>query len=164
MGANSEEGSGLYFSWGNTEGHTEESGYVYSQDAYSATPAAEITGNLSLSQDAARANLGAAWRMPTADEFKELYDNCNHVWTIKNGVHGQLFISKVNGKSIFFPAVGYFNNATLVHSETDGFYWSSTYYSETIAYILVIGRLNINPQSNNYARRYGLSVRAVLDL
>lgn len=163
MGAENKEDSGLYFSWGNTEGHAEGSGYDFSQAVYDATPAASITTDLSLSQDAARANLGAPWRMPTAAEIKELYDNCTSVWTTRNGVNGILFTSNVNGKTLFFPATGDYNGTSLNFKGENGNYWSSTYNSATNALKLYFHSLEVNPR-NSGGRRYGLSVRAVLNL
>ena len=68
--------------------------------------AASISADLTLAQDAAHANLGGNWRMPTKAECQEMYNNCNVVWTSDyngTGVAGQLLTSKVNGNSVFFP-------------------------------------------------------------
>ena len=160
IGANAPEGYGHYFSWGNTDAHAEGSGYDFSQAVYDTTPAAAITANLSLSQDAARANLGAPWRMPTSAEFQELYDNCTCVWTTLNGVNGRLFTSNVNGNTLFFPAAGYYNGTALDLRGSNGYCWSSTYYSATGARFLNFNSSGVNPQ-DYYGRRYGFSVRAV---
>lgn len=130
---------------------------------YEATPGAAITTNLSLAQDAARANLGAAWRMPTAGEFEELYNNCTHVWTTVNGVYGYRFTSNVNGNSIFIPAAGSYDGLTLVRPGQTGHYWSSSYESILKAFALGYNDLNINPKSPN-EKRDGFTVRAVFDL
>lgn len=161
IGAEKPSDSGIYFSWGNIEGHAEGSGYDFSQDVYDATAAAAITANLSLSQDAARANLGAPWRMPTADEFQELYDNCTCVWTTLNGVNGLLFTSNVNGNTLFFPAAGYYNGTSLGSRGSEGRYWSSTYISAASARLLYFDSSRVNPQGSD-GRRRGFSVRAVL--
>ena len=160
IGANAPEGYGHYFSWGNTDAHAEGSGYNFSQAVYDTTPAAAITANLSLSQDAARANLGAPWRMPTASEFQELYDNCTCVWTTLNGVNGRLFTSNVNGNTLFFPAAGYYGGTSLNTRGSNGYYWSSTYYSATHARLLSFDSSSVSPQGSN-ERRFGFSVRAV---
>ena len=160
IGANSPEGYGHYFSWGNTDAHAEGSGYDFSQAVYDTTPAAAITANLSLSQDAARANLGAPWRMPTSAEFQELYDNCTCVWTTLNGVNGRLFTSNVNGNTLFFPAAGLYNGTSLYFRGSNGFYWSSTYNSATSARLLDFNSSSVYPQYIDN-RRYGFSVRAV---
>lgn len=160
IGSAKPEGIGHYFSWGNTDGHATGSGYDFSQEVYETTPGAAITGNLSLSQDAARSYLGAPWRMPTAAEFQELYDNCTSVWTTLNGVNGRLFTSNVNGNTLFFPAAGYYVGTTLNGRGSSGFYWSSAYDSATNARILYFSSSGVNPQ-DSYYRRSGFSVRAV---
>lgn len=163
MGAVNKEDSGLYFSWGNTDGHAEGSGYNFSQDTYDATEGAAITTNLSLSQDGARANLGTPWRMPTVAEFQELYDNCTHVWTTRNGVYGLLFTSNVNGKTIFFPANGDYNGTTLGFYGSKGFYWSSKYISGTYARSFQFDSSIVETGANSQ-RRVGISVRAVMKI
>lgn len=161
VGAERPSDSGLYFSWGNIVGHRVEEGYVFSQDVYSSTPAASIDADLSLDQDAARANLGTQWRMPTAAEFQELYDNCTTVWTTQNGIDGILFTSNVNGNALFFPAAGYFSGTSLNDRGSLGFLWSSTYYSETSARSLYFHSLGVTP-SGIYGRYRGHPVRAVM--
>lgn len=161
VGAEEPSDLGLYFSWGNTEGHAEGSGYDFSQAVYDQTPAAGIETDLSLDQDAARTNLGSPWRMPTAAEFQELCDNCTIVWTTLNGVNGRLFTSSINGKTIFFPAAGNYSGTTLNSRGSYGDYWSSTYNTNTSARLLSFNRSGVNPQDSN-GRRFGFSVRAVL--
>lgn len=152
---------GLYFSWGNVEGHEIGEGYDFTQDEYDTTTASAISANLSLDQDAARVNLGTPWRMPSAEEFKELYDNCTCVWATMNGVNGCLFTSNVNGNTLFLPAAGRYSGTSLLNRGSGGFYWSSTYNSATSARDLDFGSSYVYPQ-NLYVRRFGLTVRAVL--
>lgn len=161
VGAEKPEDPGLYFSWGNIVGHKEGEGYDFSQDVYNSTPAADIAADLTLEQDAARAYLGAPWRMPTDAELQELYDNCTCVWTTQNGVDGLLFTSNVNGNKLFLPANGYYNGTSLSGRESNGNYWSSTYNTATKARYMYFNDSNVIPQ-NESNRRYGLSVRAVL--
>jgi uncharacterized protein (TIGR02145 family) len=160
IGAESPSDLGFYFSWGNTEGHAEDSRYNFSQDVYDRTPAAEITEDLSLSQDAARANLGEPWRMPTATEFQELYDNCTVVWTKLNGMNGFLFTSNVNGNRLFLPAAGTYEDTSLSGLGSSGSYWSSTFQNATGARRLTFNSSSVNPV-NSGSRRKGMSVRAV---
>ena len=160
LGATRPESDGIYFSWGNTNGHPAGAGYDFSQEVYDTTPAAAIDEDIPLSQDAARAYLGAPWRMPTEVEFKELIDNCTSEWITLNGVYGRLFSSNANGNTLFLPATGAFDGTTLIYRGSNGSYWSSTYYSATGAYNLRISSSNVNPQYNDY-RRMGFTVRAV---
>ena len=78
--------------------------------------------------DAAIANWGADWRMPTWDEMTELVNNCSSEWTVQNGINGLLFTGP-NGNTVFFPASGgYFelDDGRLGYVGTLGFYWTST--------------------------------------
>lgn len=163
VGAENKEDSGLYFSWGNTEGHAEGSGYHFSQAEYDTTPGAAITTDLSLTQDAARVNLGAPWRMPTAAEFQELNENCNYIWTTINGILGMLLTSKVNGNTLFFPAAGYYGHTAINGRGEYGYYWSSSYISATNARDFRFDSSDINPLYDS-SRLYGFPVRAVLNL
>lgn len=161
VGAEKPSDPGLYFSWGNVEGHDLGEGYDFSQAVYDSTPAADIATDLSLEQDAARVNLGTPWRMPTDAELKELYDNCTVVWTTMDGVNGRLFTSNLNGKKVFFPAAGYYSGTRLDGNKLNGYYWSSTYISDTNAQVMAFNNSSVSPQLSN-ERRYGFSVRAVV--
>lgn len=113
-----------------------------------------------MDQDAARANLGAPWRMPTSAEFIELVNNCTSVWTTLNGVYGRLFSSNVNGKTLFFPAAGDYNGTSLNNRGSVGYYTSSTYYSPSDARGLNFNSADVNPEFIA-GRRFGFSIRAV---
>ncbi len=76
----------------------------------------ESTGNLTMSHDAARANWGGSWRMPTQEELKELQNKCTWTWT-SHGGHDGFKVIGPNGRSIFLPADSESNQ---------GRYWSST--------------------------------------
>lgn len=160
IGASSPEQLGLYFSWGNSPGHAEGSGYDFSQEVYNETPGAVIGADLTLAEDMARISLGAPWRLPTDDEFQELFENCTSVWVALGGVEGRLFTSNVNGNSIFFPAAGGYNGTTNPSRGLQGYYWSSSYHSEMYAYYLNFNSSSVNPQYH-YLRSSGFSVRAV---
>ena len=153
---------GLYYSWGNVEGYSEGSGYDFSQEVYNASPGATIAADLTLGQDAARVELGAPWRMPTSAEFQELYNYCTSVWTRLNGVYGRLFTSNANGKTLFLPAAGRYDGTSLDRLGSRGDYWSSTFHSSTNAYYLSIDSESADPHNNSF-RRFGFTVRAVMD-
>ena len=78
--------------------------------------------------DAATANLGSPWRMPTADEFKELIDNCTWIWTTQDGVEGYQ-VDGPNGNAIFLPIAGYYEGSVLKEAGSQGRYWLSSLYS-----------------------------------
>ena len=153
---------GLYFSWGNVIGHAEGSGYDFSDAVYAETPGAALTGNIPVNgtYDLARHNMGAPCRLPTVGEFQELNSNCDSEWTDEDGVAGRRFTSRINGNSIFFPASGYYSGASLYDRGSSGYYWSSSYMSETSAYNLGFYSSGVSPAGSN-GRRYGFTARAV---
>ena len=140
VGASSPEEYGLYFAWGETIGYTANDVTskvrAFSSKVYKAGPAASISADLTLEQDAAHVNLGGNWRMPTKAECQELINNCNVVWTDNyngTGVVGKVFTSKINGNSVFFPAAGYCSYSTVSSVVSDGFYWSASWDSTSNA-------------------------------
>ena len=165
VGASTPYEDGLYFSWGNVEGHTGTDGYDFgtSNDGpYASTPGAALTGNIPTNgtYDAARHNMGAPCRMPTVGEFQELNAQCDSEWTDEDGVSGRRFTSRINGNSIFFPASGYRNGTGLNSRGSSGLYWSASLHSQTGGYYLNFNASGVNPANLNN-RFYGFSVRAV---
>jgi hypothetical protein len=77
------------------------------------------------SDDAATANWGNDWRMPTKEEWQELYNNTTVTWTQQGGVNGRLFTA-ANGNSLFLPAAGYRWDDELSYVGNFGGYWSSS--------------------------------------
>ena len=168
VGANSPEEYGLYFAWGETTGYTSDdvkSGIrEFNEDTYNAGPAASISSNLTLEQDAAHVNLGGNWRMPTKEEFQELRSKCNGVWTDDyngTGVAGKVFTSKVNGNSVFFPAAGMCNSSSVDLVGSFGCYWSASLYSssDALAFSFYSGD-QVLAYLDGY---YGLLVRGVCE-
>lgn len=83
---------------------------------------------LDKSDDIAALQWGNAWRIPTIIEFEELIDNCVSKWCTdydSSGVSGMLFVSKLNGNCIFFPACGYKVWGCDLGQNIDGAYWTS---------------------------------------
>jgi len=162
VGASTPYEHGLYFSWGNVEGHAEGSGYDFSDAVYAQTAGAALTGDIAVSNtyDMVRHNMGAPWRLPTMNDFVELNANCDSEWTDEDGVAGRRFTSRINGNSIFFPASGYYSGTSFNNRGTYGDYWSSTWGSETNARLMYFDSTGVNPQVSS-DRRYGFTVRAV---
>ena len=167
IGAKESWESGLYFSWGNVDGHAKDSGYDFgtSNDGpYASTSGASLTGDIPVNPtyDAARANLGGSWRIPTVSEFKELRNNCTSVWTTQNGVSGRIFTSKINGNSVFFPAAGLCIESTTINDGNAGYYRSSSLNSHTNSRIMFLNRYELFADSID-DRFIGISIRPVLD-
>ena len=168
VGATSPEDYGLYFAWGETTGYTAadvRSGIrQFTEDVYNAGPAASINTDLTLEQDAAHANMGGNWRMPTKDEYQELLDNCNVVWTDDyngTGVAGMMFTSKINGKLVFFPAAG---NCYVYVSGGDGLYWSASWENKSnCTWFLYFDNYSGSQDVSYSVSYYGKSVRGVCE-
>ena len=162
IGANSPEEFGQYFAWGETSPkaeYTEENCTTYGKTMD------DISGNAQY--DAARANWGGDWRMPTEDELDELRFNCSWTWTTQNGVNGYK-VTGPGGASIFFPAAGYRYGSSLYDAGSDVInYWSSTpEYFYVIRDYCAYGIFDIYNDDltwSNNLRYYGRSVRPVIE-
>ena len=78
---------------------------------------------LDLSDDAANANWGGNWRMPTEAEWTELEESCIWTWTSQSGIYGYKVTR--DGKSIFIPATGA-RGVNWQGSKPYARYWAST--------------------------------------
>ena len=174
VGANTPEEYGDYFAWGET---TPKETYNWSTYRYCNGSSTTLTkycsnadyGNngftdalttLEASDDAAVANWGGSWRMPTYYEMSELNANCTVTWTTRNGVNGRLFTGP-NGNSIFLPAAGYRYGSELDNAGAYGGYWSSSLGTDypRSAWNLNFGS-GVYYMGSGY-RLYGRSVRPV---
>ena len=120
VGASKPEDYGNYYAWGET---TTKSSYTESNSKTYGKSMGDIAGNSIY--DAATANWGGAWRMPTKAEMQELRDRCNWKWTTQNGVNGYK-VTGPNGNSIFLPVAGCRLGSSLGSAGSLGYYWSST--------------------------------------
>jgi uncharacterized protein (TIGR02145 family) len=158
---------GTYVSWGNIIGHNEGEGYNFSDTNYNSTPGHSVAANIpsnDAAHDIALATLGTPWHLPTKEDFQELYDNTDSEWVDDyngTGVAGRKFMKKSDHSVyVFFPASGNYNGTSLYNRGSNGFYWSSSFYSATSAYYLYFDRSSVNPQSSG-SRRLGFTVRPV---
>ena len=163
VGATSPEQSGLYFAWGETTGFTveqiENGERSFKKEYYKAS---DISGDLTLEQDAAHIHMGGKWRMPTYDECQELIDTCTVTWVTNfkgTGVAGYVFTSKVNGNSVFFPVAGGFDGSSLLSVGSVGNFWSASWKSSSYAWGLFFSSGFVD--LSNCGRCCGRSVRGV---
>lgn len=157
VGATKPEESGDYFAWGETktkEEYTEDSSLTFGESMEN------ISGNPQY--DAATANWGNNWRIPTKSETDELVDNCTWNWTILNGVNG-MEVTGPNGNSIFLPAAGYHGSWSLEFVGSRGVYFSSTPDEDynDLAYSLYFDNQDYFRGWDH--RNTGLSIRPVQD-
>ena len=157
VGATTPEGYGNYYAWGET---TTKSSYSSSNYNYSSKPT-----TLPLERDAAYANWGSSWRMPTVEELDELINTSytTWTWTTEKGVNGYKVTSKTNGNSIFLPAAGGRFGSDLSDAGSSGYYLSSSLGTGSSSSACNLGFYS-GYVSSSYinARYYGLPVRPVM--
>ncbi len=136
VGATKDSGFGTYFAWGEIKPKSYYSWntYLWSQGDSNFLiryTASDKKTQLIPNDDAARANLGGEWRMPTADECEELIDpdKCDWEWTTKDGVNGYKVTGKKTGNSIFLPITGFRFYGDVQFRALRGVYWTSTVYT-----------------------------------
>ena len=127
MGASSPSDYGNYYAWGETRTKSEYS--VDNSSTYGKSMG-DISGDIRY--DAARANWGGTWRLPTEAEMQELVDKCTWTWTSQGG-HNGYRVTGPNGSSIFLPAAGSRDESSLNDAGDKGRYWSSTPYGWSFA-------------------------------
>ena len=176
VGANTPEGYGDYFAWGETQtkstynwdtykyasGHWNKLTKYCNRSAYGYNCFIDNLTVLQPSDDAATANWGSGWCMPTRAQCQELYQNTTlTTWTTQNGVYGWLFTAS-NGNSLFLPAAGYRYNGNLYYAGSYVFSWSSSLYVGDPGYAWSLLRCDSSySMSESDYRDYGHSVRPV---
>ncbi len=170
VGANSPEEYGDYFAWGEIEPKEDYSWntYAYGNAANqltkycisSAYGAVDNKTVLEAEDDAATANWGGGWRMPTSIELIELCNTCTWERGDLNGVEGY-YITSTNGNYIFLPATGFLDGTRLYYAGSYGYYWSSSLgdIGSNYAYYLDFNFSSHGTYRNN--RYHGQSVRPV---
>ena len=184
IGACTEDESGDYFSWGETEPKS-----VYSMKNYkfgvwgnlskyvNVTELEDrydfeygpIVDNLTLLEpidDAATCNWGSPWRMPTNKEYIELVTECEWIWIERyNGkdVNGYIVRGK-NGNHIFLPCVGVKTEDREYGVNQDGRYWTSTLSRNRFAHEMFFVDNMIDTNLNTCHRYEGRPVRPVVEI
>lgn len=169
IGADTETDAGLYFQWGDTQGYTADqvgvdkifdwAHYKFgTQDNLTKYNSTDGLTTLQLADDAAHANMGEDWRMPTKEEYQELIVNTTSAWVDNynnTGVSGRLFTG-TNGHTLFLPAVGIASYDKLYGFSSSGLYWSAN-CKENAGINFGISSDNIyinnNPRSSGYPIR-----------
>ena len=148
VGASKPEEYGDYFAWGEIAPNSYYSfgTYKYSLRNYQSMTKYCTNSNYGIvdnkselepSDDAATANWGGHWQMPSLEQCKEIFNGIytTSTSTTLNGIKGVKLISKKNGNSIFLPAAGYRADTSLHDAGSRGYFWSRS----------------LSPDSNNEA-------------
>ena len=145
------------------DGKTEGCWYV------GGTCQADRKDKLDSGDDAATVNWGDEWQTPTKEQWTELLNNehTTYEWTQQSASdgtlsYGYLITSKQNGKSIFIPASGYYNETSLASADYVFNYWSLELDHDDSS----CAQIEANYASNSFVgssrtRSHGLPVRPV---
>ena len=182
IGAKCPTDIGLYFQWGDTKGYTAEQaikgehqftleGYKFAANTNIINDVTKynLTDNkmaLEPSDDAAKANWGGAWRMPTIKDFENLKNATDFEW-IRNhkesGINGMLFIDKKDSsKKLFFPACGFLRDKYRLGLDNDATYWSSSMTTDHWSVFTCILRAKTSYFSGVDSRFHGFQIRPIL--
>ena len=137
VGATTPEGYGEHYAWGEIETKEE---YTW-QDGNCLTYGKDL-GDISAKAeyDVATVKWGGNWRTPKLQDMYELVTQCTWIWANVNGVNGYNVVSNINGNHIFLPAAGFMNtpasvasgNEGVLEQGVEGYYWTTTPYSEEL--------------------------------
>ena len=179
LGAASPEEYGDYFAWGEVEPKID-----YTEPNYKHVDI-EISGDYTFYNyilpdglsdisgtvhDAASANWGSGWRMPTKLEMMELLENGDLILATYNGVDGARIVGP-NGNSIFLPFGGFRSEYGISGKGVDGYYWSSVTsditYRDKHSYVLSFYYSAFYKEHyasiSDEVRYFGLTIRGVKD-
>jgi len=189
IGASAITDTGLYFSWGDTQGYTAEqigsgegkkyfgwTDYVYGDGTADPTAANMTKYNstdglttLQSSDDGVIAAWGGNWRMPTKEEYIVLRDATNSAYTtnyLGTGVVGTILTDKNDStKQLFFPAGGFVYNGSRNNYRSTGNCWDSSLNTSTIlgGYSMGFSSQHVVWQQSSY-RRNGFNLRGILNV
>ena len=172
VGASAPEEYGDYFAWGETAPKE-----VYSWETYkwcngtsksmtkyctkSSYGTVDNKTELDPEDDAAWVNWGPKWRMPTADQIRELAENCTWQWTTVNGVNG-MSVTGPNGNTIFLPAADCRHHDYPIAAGSYVNNWSRTLDTDSNCFAPLLSSISENEWGLYYGfRDYGFTVRAV---
>ena len=157
VGAEKPSDYGDYYAWGEIETKDE-----YSPDNCSTTgkEIGDFSGNPEY--DVAAAKWGGTWRMPTADEFTELINNCTMESAEQDGVLG-VKVTGPNGNSIFLPLGGSWVRFIPPSYDFAGYYWSSSPYGDNLERATYMFVQDFGSITFYNLRHIGINVRPVSD-
>ena len=181
IGASSPEEYGDFFAWGETEPKSDYSWETYkwcegsenkltkycTRSNYGYQNFTDDLTELEPEDDAATANWGNGWQMPSLEQMQELFNDsyttheCTTVTVDYEMINGIKVTSKINGNSIFLPAAGCRDDTSLINAGLGGYYWSRSLltYHSNYAYYLRFGSAYFDWYYD--PRPYGRSIRPV---
>lgn len=190
VGATSATDCGDHFAWGETEGDDFDLAVVtegydggkqeFSWSTYKWCQGSSMTitkyctnsnygkvdniTELQPSDDAATANWGSNWQMPSIEQCVELIDDNYTIteWTTVSGVNGRKITSKTNGNCIFLPAAGFRVGTSIQNLDSYGEYWTRILFASNSSAGNVFYFRSGSIGKYNSERSNGRSIRPVV--
>ena len=158
IGAFLPEEPGLYFAWGETQGHwlnAKSDDHSFTKDTYD-HQAAAIDADIKLDSghDAARENWGEKWRMPMFEEYSPLATTDFEWSDISSGKWGLNYTQ--DGKSLYFPPTGYIEDSSRKNPRVL-YYLSSTINTDNKDSVYVW----CSDESALISRYHGIPIRPI---
>lgn len=117
--------------------------------------------------DAATANWGSGWRLPSKKDFEELVAKCKWQIITFEGNKG-FMVTGPNGNKLFLPFAGYMENAGSSQLKCEGIhgiYWTGDYNdsssNETLSYAFGLYHPQYNKGVTPHNRYSGHSIRPI---
>lgn len=175
VGAESPEEYGDYYAWGETQLKETYDWSTYQYCMGSPTTLTKYCSNsydgyngfiddlttLLPEDDAATANWGNGWSMPTIDQWRELLEYTTHIWITFKGVNGFLFTANDGNNNLFFPASGDVLGDSINGIDRFGIYLSCSRYTDYQHSSWDFCLHSEDYYLGNFRRCYGASVRPV---
>lgn len=174
LGASAADECGLYYAWGEIapKSKYDWSTYQWSNGSYTSFikyntsrdfgPVVDNKTTLDPDDDVAHVVLGGSWRMPTIEDWVELF-NCDWTWTTQNGMNGYKVTSTITDKWIFLPAAGSRLDTHIGDVGSYSNYWSSSLGTVDPDYARFVYFHSEGVYSTGKSRCFGYSVRPVLE-
>jgi len=104
---------------------------LWAEHNLGAADATDLGGRFAF--DASELNAwGDGWRLPTDEEWEELYSKCEWHWVLRNGISGRL-INGQTSNAIFIPAAGVVIDEDVLINGCVGVYWTADTYVDEMA-------------------------------
>ena len=167
VGASSPGDFGSYFAWGEVSkkrNYTWENLKYWDASSRKFSKYGPVDGRMELdpSDDAAQAQWGGPWRMPSFEEIQELKEKCIWKWSSQNDRGGYRVTSTVNGASIFLPTPGCRSDNKRFSADSYGYYWSSTLNPDNPEHAMGLFFTHESIGWLDSTRQIGRSVRPVM--
>ena len=153
LGSSSHADADVFLGWGDATGKQDSENLKY----YGGNnPPASISGNTLY--DVAAALTNGQWRIPTSDEFKELFEKCSLRWDSQQKTNGAYsygyLVTGPNGNRIFIPVTDSIQN--------EGVYWTGDLYPQDKKEAILMNIKETNYDLKVAPRNYHLAIRPVM--